>query len=110
MYRKEAFVADTVPRRICAVTKDVPTSLLMEEFALGTEPNERLVIMRDVRAMQRKDGVCLRHGAERKTCSQEGCNNHIVKDFVLGMVHQRKRIRLAVEKDAPIRYGVEGFV
>ena len=56
MYRKEAFVADTVPRRICAVTKDVPTSLLMEEFALGTEPNERLVIMRAVRAMQRKEG------------------------------------------------------
>ena len=36
-----------------------------------------LAVMKDVPTKQRKEegGVCIRHGAKRKTCSHEGCTN-----------------------------------
>ena len=82
-------------------------------------------------------GVCIKHGAKRKTCSHEGCTNQIqnrgvcirhgasrtkyicshkdvriylfYEEFVQDMAH-RKRRRLAAMKDVPIRHRKEEFV
>ena len=91
-----------MPRRTYAVTTDVPTSLLMEEFALGTGPNERLVIMRAVRAMQRKEGfVSDTERGGRLVAMRDVTTMQRKEECVLG-TGQRLRFTFAVMKDVQI--------
>ena len=78
MHRKEEFVSNMEPRRICAVMKDVPIKQGIVGYVADTVQRRRNAVMKDVPIM------------------------YIQEEFVEGTVPKLRHI-LAVMKDVSIR-------
>ena len=50
-----------------------------------------------------KGGVCIRHGAKKKTCSHDGCNNQVVNSGVCTL-HGAKRVRKTCNHEGCTKY------
>ena len=61
-----------------AVTRDVPTKPRKEEYVRGMVRSRNAAAIKDAPPMLLK-GVCIRHGAQFKTCSHEGCTKYAQK-------------------------------